>query len=194
MKLLEDKIIKNAVITSGNVLKVDSFLNHQIDIPLIEELGKEFHRYFAKKPVDKILTIESSGIGIASVAAVYFDVPIIFAKKTAGSNMDTDVYTAEVYSFTHKKMNHVIVSKRFLKKGDRILIIDDFMANGCAVHGLIDIIHQAGATVEGVGIAIEKGFQGGGDQLRAEGVDLYSLAIVDKMDSKTGTIEFRKQE
>lgn len=159
MKLLEDKIIKDGVIKSGNVLKVDSFLNHQIDVPFIAELGKELKRLFSDRPINKILTIEASGIGIACVAAMYFGVPVVFAKKSSGSNMDKDVYFTQIYSFTHSKTNDVIVSKRFLSKNDHVLIIDDFLANGCALEGLIDIVRQSGGTVEGVGIAIEKGFQ-----------------------------------
>lgn len=190
MKLLEEKILKDAIIKDGNVLKVDSFLNHEIDVPFIEELGKEFKRYFAAKHVDKILTIEASGIGIASVAAVYFAVPVIFAKKSSGSNMDKEVYATKVYSYTHNKVNDVIVAKKLLTKGEHLLIIDDFLANGCAIEGLMDIANKAGAIVEGVGIAIEKGFQGGGDKLRAKGVDVYSLAIIDEMEN--GVIKFRQ--
>lgn len=194
MKLLEDKIIKDGVIKSGNVLKVDSFLNHQIDVPFIAELGKELKRLFADRPINKILTIEASGIGIACVAAMYFGVPVVFAKKSSGSNMDKDVYFTQIYSFTHSKTNDVIVSKRFLSKDDHVLIIDDFLANGCALEGLIDIVRQSGGTVEGVGIAIEKGFQGGGDKLRQAGINLHSLAIIEKMDAQNNTIEFRQEE
>lgn len=194
MKLLEDKIIKDGVIKSGNVLKVDSFLNHQIDVPFIAELGKELKRLFADRPINKILTIEASGIGIACVAAMYFGVPVVFAKKSSGSNMDKDVYFTQIYSFTHSKTNDVIVSKRFLSKNDHVLIIDDFLANGCALEGLIDIVRQSGGIVEGVGIAIEKGFQGGGDKLRQAGINLHSLAIIEKMDAQNNTIEFRQEE
>ncbi len=194
MKLLEDKIIKDGVIKSGNVLKVDSFLNHQIDVPFIAELGKELKRLFSDRPINKILTIEASGIGIACVAAMYFGVPVVFAKKSSGSNMDKDVYFTQIYSFTHSKTNDVIVSKRFLSKNDHVLIIDDFLANGCALEGLIDIVRQSGGTVEGVGIAIEKGFQGGGDKLRQAGINLHSLAIIEKMDAQNNTIEFRKED
>lgn len=194
MKLLEDKIIKDGVIKSGNVLKVDSFLNHQIDVPFIAELGKELKRLFADRPINKILTIEASGIGIACVAAMYFGVPVVFAKKSSGSNMDKDVYFTQIYSFTHSKTNDVIVSKRFLSKDDHVLIIDDFLANGCALEGLIDIVRQSGGTVEGVGIAIEKGFQGGGDKLRQAGINLHSLAIIEKMDAQNNTIEFRQED
>lgn len=192
MQLLEDRILRDGVIKSGNVLKVDSFLNHQIDVPFIEELGKEFKRHFAAKRITKILTIEASGIGIASVAAVYFHVPVVFAKKSSGSNMDKDVYFTKIHSFTHGKTNDVVVAKQFLSASDRLLIIDDFLANGCAIEGLMDIARQAGATVAGIGIAVEKGFQGGGDKLRKAGMDLYSLAVIDSMDSGSGAIEFRK--
>ena len=179
MKLLEDKIVNDGVIKSGNVLKVDSFLNHQIDVPFVAELGKELKRLFADRNITKILTIEASGIGIACVAAMYFGVPVVFAKKSSGSNMDKDVYFTQIYSYTHSKTNDVVVSKRFLSKTDHVLIIDDFLANGCALEGLIDIVRQSGATVEGVGVAVEKGFQGGGDKLRKAGYNLHSLAIID---------------
>lgn len=191
LNLLQKKILTDGVIKPGNVLKVDSFLNHQIDVPFISQLGKEFKELFADKPVDKILTIEASGIGIACLTAVYFGVPVVFAKKSAGSNMDADVYATEVKSFTHNKVNHVVVSKKYLNKGEHILIMDDFLANGCAVDGLMDLVSQAGGIVEGVGICIEKGFQGGGDALRSKGVNLKSLAIIEKMDAATGTITFR---
>lgn len=194
MKLLEEKILKDGVIKSGNVLKVDSFLNHQIDVPFVAELGKELQRQFADRPINKILTIEASGIGIACVAAMYFQVPVVFAKKSSGSNMDKDVYFTQIYSYTHSKMNDVVVSKRFLSKDDHVLIIDDFLANGCALEGLIDIVRQSGGTVEGVGVAVEKGFQGGGDKLRAAGVNLHSLAIIESMDAKTNTVVFRQEE
>lgn len=191
LNLLQKKILTDGVIKPGNVLKVDSFLNHQIDVPFISRLGKEFKELFADKPVDKILTIEASGIGIACLTAVYFGVPVVFAKKSAGSNMDADVYATEVKSFTHNKVNHVVVSKKYLNEGEHILIMDDFLANGCAVEGLMDLVSQAGGIVEGVGICIEKGFQGGGDALRSKGVDVKSLAIIEKMDAATGTITFR---
>jgi xanthine phosphoribosyltransferase len=191
MNLLQKKILSDGVIKPGNVLKVDSFLNHQIDMPFISELGKEFYKLFGDRKVDKILTIEASGIGIACLTAVYFGVPVVFAKKSAGSNMDKEVYATEVKSFTHNKVNHVVVSKKYLNKGEHILIMDDFLANGCAVEGLIDLVNQAGGLVEGVGICIEKGFQGGGDELRRKGVDVKSLAIIDKMDPETGSIVFR---
>lgn len=191
MKLLEEKIVKDGIIKSGNVLKVDGFLNHQIDVPFIAELGKEFKRLFADKKINKILTIEASGIGIACIAAMYFNVPVVFAKKSQGSNMDKDVYFTKITSYTHNKVNDVIVAKQFLNADDHVLIIDDFLANGCALEGLMELVRQSGGTVEGIGIAIEKGFQGGGDRLRAAGVRLESLAIIDKMDAKTGTIQFR---
>lgn len=191
LNLLQKKIMKDGVIKAGNVLKVDSFLNHQIDVPFISELGKEFKKLFGDRQVDKILTIEASGIGIACLTAVYFGVPVLFAKKSAGSNMDKDVYATEVKSFTHNKVNHVVASKKYLNAGEHILIMDDFLANGCAVQGLIDLVKQAGGIVEGVGICIEKGFQGGGDELRVSGIDVKSLAIIEKMDAETGTITFR---
>ena len=191
MNLLQEKIIKEGVIKPGNVLKVDSFLNHQIDVPFISELGKEFKTLFAGKKVDKILTIEASGISIACLTAIYFGVPVLFAKKSAGSNMDKDMYETEVHSYTHNKTNHVVASKKYLSRGEHILIMDDFLANGKALKGLIELCHEAGATVEGIGIAVEKGFQGGGDQLREEGYDVDSLAIVESMDPENGTIEFR---
>ena len=191
MKLLEERILSDGIIKKGNVLKVDSFLNHQIDVPLIQELGKELKRLFADAPINKILTIEASGIGIACVVATYFQVPVVFAKKTSGSNMDADVYFTQVYSFTHSKMNDVVVSKRFLGPKDHVLIIDDFLANGAAMEGLMDIVRQAGGTVEGIGIAVEKGFQGGGDKLRAAGVRVESLAIIESMDPVTKTVKFR---
>lgn len=191
LNLLQKKIMKDGVIKAGNVLKVDSFLNHQIDVPFISELGKEFKKLFGDRQVDKILTIEASGIGIACLTAVYFGVPVLFAQKSAGSNMDKDVYATEVKSFTHNKVNHVVASKKYLNAGEHILIMDDFLANGCAVQGLIDLVKQAGGIVEGVGICIEKGFQGGGDELCASGVDVKSLAIIEKMDAETGSITFR---
>jgi len=194
MKLLEEKIVNDGVIKSGNVLKVDSFLNHQIDVPFVAELGKELKRLFADRNITKILTIEASGIGIACVAAMYFGVPVVFAKKSSGSNMDKDVYFTQIYSYTHSKTYDVVVSKRFLSKTDHVLIIDDFLANGCALEGLIDIVRQSGATVEGVGVAVEKGFQGGGDKLRKAGYNLHSLAIIDKMDAKTNTVVFRHEK
>ena len=193
MQILKDRIRKDGKIKAGNVLKVDSFLNHQMDIKLLDQMGAEFKRRFAKKPINKILTIEASGIGIACVAAQHFDVPVVFAKKAKSINIDGDMYIAEVESFTHKCKNQVIVSKKFLSENDHVLIIDDFLANGCALQGLISIINQAGGTVEGIGIAIEKGFQNGGNIIRNLGYQLESLAIVDSMDAATGTVKFRKQ-
>jgi len=194
VNFLEERIIKDGIVKPGNVLKVDSFLNHQMDICLMEEIGREFKRRFADKKVTKVLTIEASGIGIAAFVAKEFGVPMVFAKKSTSINIDGDMYVAEVESFTHKNKNQVIVSKRFLDSDDHILIIDDFLANGCALQGLINIAENAGATVEGLGIVIEKGFQVGGRVIRNLGYHLESLAIVDAMDSETGTITFRVQE
>lgn len=191
MELLKERIRKDGNIKKGNVLKVDSFLNHQMDIELINEIGKEFKRRFADKKVTKILTIEASGIGIACIAAQYFNVPVVFAKKTQSINIDGEVYSTKIESFTHKKVYDVIVSKRFLSEEDHVLIIDDFLANGCALIGLLDLVHSAGATVEGIGIVIEKGFQDGGDKIRQMGIQLESLAIVESMDDEKGTICFR---
>ena len=191
MKLLEEKIVNDGVIKSGNVLKVDSFLNHQIDVPFVAELGKELKRLFADRNITKILTIEASGIGIACVAAQHFHVPVVFAKKSQSVNIDGEVYSTKIESFTHKRVYDVIVSKKFLHPEDHILIIDDFLANGCALEGLIDIVNKAGASVEGVGIAVEKGFQKGGDLIRSKGIRVESLAIVESMDDKTGEITFR---
>ena len=191
MKLLEDRIRKDGTVKAGNVLKVDSFLNHQMDIDLFNEMGKEWARLFADCPITKILTVEASGIGIACVAAQHFHVPVVFAKKTQSLNIDGEVYSTKIQSFTHKKVYDVIVSKKFIKPEDHILIIDDFLANGCALEGLLEIVSEAGATVEGIGIAVEKGFQKGGDQIRAKGVRLESLAIVESMDAGTGEITFR---
>ena len=193
MNFLEEKILHDGEILPGNVLKVDSFLNHQMDIPLLEQIGAEFKRRFADKPINKVLTIEASGIGIAVFVALVFDVPLVFAKKSKSINIDGEMYVAEVESFTHKNKNQVIVSKKFLSAEDHVLIIDDFLANGCALQGLIQIAESAGATVEGCGIAIEKGFQIGGRVIRNLGYQLESLAIVDGMDAETGTITFREQ-
>ena len=193
MNFLEERILKDGVVKPGNVLKVDSFLNHQMDIFLMEEIGKEFRRRFAEKTITKVLTIEASGIGIACFVAREFGVPMVFAKKSHSINIDSDVYMAEVESFTHKKKNNVIVSKKFLNPDDRVLIIDDFLANGCALQGLIAITQSAGATVEGIGIVIEKGFQIGGQIIRNLGIQLESLAIIDAMDAETGTVTFREQ-
>ena len=192
MKLLEERIQKDGIVKAGNVLKVDSFINHQMDIELISEMGKEWKRLFADKPINKILTIEASGIGIACIAAMHFHVPVVFAKKTQSINLEGEMYTAEVESFTHKNKNQVIVSKKFLSEEDHVLIIDDFLANGCALQGLIQIVQSAGATVEGIGIAVEKGFQPGGRIIRNLGYQLESLAIVDAMDDETGKITFRE--
>ena len=193
MNFLEERILKDGKVKPGNVLKVDSFLNHQMDISLMEEIGREFHRRFADKKITKVLTIESSGIGIACFVAKEFGVPMVFAKKSHSINIDSEVYNAEVESFTHKKTNNVIVSKQFLNEGDHILIIDDFLANGCALQGLISISKSAGATVEGIGIVIEKGFQIGGQIIRNLGIHLESLAIIDAMDADAGTVTFRAQ-
>lgn len=191
MKLLEERIRKDGIVKGGNVLKVDSFLNHQMDTDLFNEMGKEFKRLFADKPINKILTIEASGIGIACIVAQHFHVPVVFAKKSQSINIDGDVYSTKIESFTHKKVYDVIVSKKYIGKDDHILLIDDFLANGCALEGLINLVQSAGATVEGIGIAVEKGFQEGGKRIREKGVQLESLAIVDAMDSKTGEITFR---
>ena len=191
MKLLEDRIRKDGNVKEGNILKVDAFLNHQMDVELFHEMGEEWKRLFADKKINKILTIEASGIGIACVAAECFHVPVVFAKKTQGVNLDGELLTAKVESFTKKKVYDIVVSKKFLGPEDHVLIIDDFLANGCAVNGLMELLSQAGATLEGVGIAIEKGFQAGGDALRAKGIKLESLAIVQSMDAATGEIIFR---
>ena len=191
MKLLEERIRRDGTVKAGNVLKVDSFLNHQMDIDLFNEMGKEWARLFADRPVTKILTVEASGIGIACVAAQHFHVPVVFAKKTQSLNIDGEVYTTKIESFTHKRVYDVIVSKKFLSPEDHVLIIDDFLSNGCALEGLIEIVQKAGATVEGIGIAVEKGFQKGGDLIRSKGVRLESLAIVESMDAETGEITFR---
>jgi xanthine phosphoribosyltransferase len=194
MNFLEERILKDGVVKAGNVLKVDTFLNHQMDIALIEEIGKEFKRRFGDKTVTKVLTIEASGIGIAAFVAKEFGVPMVFAKKSKSVNIDGDMLVAEVESFTHKNRNQVIVSKKLLQAEDRILIIDDFLANGCALQGLISIAESSGATVVGCGIAIEKGFQYGGRSIRNLGYHLESLAIVDAMDAATKTITFREQK
>lgn len=192
MNFLEERIMKDGIVKEGNILKVDSFLNHQMDVTLFQQMGEEFQRRFANKPINKILTIEASGIGIACIVAACFGVPVVFAKKSKSVNIDGDVYLAEVESFTHKCKNQVIVSKKFLHPVDHVLIIDDFLANGCALQGLISIVQQAGATVEGIGIVIEKGFQQGGRIIRNLGYQLESLAIVDGMDAATGNIVFRE--
>ena len=192
MELLEQRIRRDGVVKSEGVLKVDSFLNHQMDINLFNEMGKEWKRLFADAPINKILTIEASGIGIAAVAAQHFDVPVVFAKKSQSINLDGDVYSTKIQSFTHQRIYDVIVSKKFLNADDHVLLIDDFLANGCALNGLIDLVEDAGATVEGIGIAVEKGFQPGGDDLRSRGYRLESLAIVQSMNPETGEIVFRR--
>lgn len=193
LNFLEERIVKDGIVKEGNVLKVDSFLNHQMDIRLFDQIGEEFKKRFEGTPINKILTIEVSGIGIACVAARQFDVPVIFAKKSKSINIEGEVYVAEVESFTHKCKNQVIVSKKFLNPDDNVLIIDDFLANGCALQGLISIVTSAGANVAGIGIVIEKGFQTGGQIIRNLGYHLESLAIVDEMDAATGNIIFREQ-
>lgn len=191
MNFLEERILKDGVVKPGNVLKVDAFLNHQMDIALLDEIGREFYRRFAHKPITKVLTIESSGIAIACSVAREFGVPVVFAKKSRSINLDGEMYVAEVASFTHKNTNLVVVSKRFLSEADHVLIVDDFLANGCALQGLISIAESADATVEGLGIVVEKGFQEGGYRIRNLGYHLESLAIVDAMDPETGSITFR---
>lgn len=191
MKLLEDRIRKDGIIREGNVLKVDSFINHQMDIKLFEEMAKEWKRLFADKKINKILTIEASGIGIAAIVAREFDVPVVFAKKSKSINLDDNNFSTKIQSFTHSKIYDVIVSKKFLSPEDHILIIDDFLANGCALLGLTDLVESAGATVEGIGIAIEKGFQQGGKIIREKGYQLESLAIIESMNAADNTITFR---
>ena len=193
MNFLEERIMKEGVVKPGNVLKVDSFLNHRIDVVLMDEIAREFKRRFAGVPVTKVLTIESSGIAIACAVAREFGVDVVFAKKARSVNLDGDMYVAEVESFTHKKTNKVIVAKKYLEPRDRVLIVDDFLANGCALQGLISIVDSAGAEVTGCGIAIEKGFQEGGHRIRNLGFRLESLAIVETMDAETGEITFRNQ-
>lgn len=193
MNFLEERIVKDGIVKEGNVLKVDSFLNHQMDIELFDQMGAEFKKRFADRPINKILTIEASGIGIACVVAQHFGVPVVFAKKSKSINIEGEMYTAEVESFTHKCKNQVIVAKKFLSEEDNVLIIDDFLANGCALQGLIQLVTEAGATVEGIGIVIEKGFQSGGRIIRNLGYPLESLAIVEAMNSETGEITFREQ-
>lgn len=192
MRLLEERIRKDGIVKAGNVLKVDSFLNHRMDIALFQEMGKEWKRLYADAGVNKILTIEASGIGIAAIAAQYFDVPVVFAKKSQSINLDGGVYSTKIRSFTHQREYDVIVSKKYLGPEDRVLIIDDFLANGCAIRGLVQILEEAGATLCGVGIAIEKGFQDGGKELREQGIRVESLAIVESMDDVTGEIVFRQ--
>ena len=193
LNFLEERIVKDGIVKEGNVLKVDSFLNHQMDIALFDEMGAEFKKRFADANINKIVTIEASGIGIACIVARHFNVPVVFAKKSKSINIDGDVYKAEVESFTHKCKNNVIVSRKFLGPDDHVLIIDDFLANGCALQGLISIVNEAGGTVEGIGIAVEKGFQNGGRIIRNLGFHLESLAIVESMDATSGEIVFRQQ-
>ena len=193
MNFLEERIVKDGMVRPGNVLKVDSFLNHQMDVALLDQIGEEFKRRFGDKKVTKVLTIEASGIAIACSVARCYGVPMVFAKKSKSVNIDGDVYVAEVESFTHKNKNNIIVSKRFFSPDDHVLIVDDFLANGCALQGLISIVEASGATVAGLGIAIEKGFQIGGKVIRNLGYQLESLAIVDSMDAEAGTICFREQ-
>lgn len=191
MKMLEERIRRDGAVKEGDVLKVDSFLNHQMDVELFDAMGAEWKRLFAGAPINKILTIEASGIGIACMAARHFGVPVVFAKKSQSVNIDGDVYATKVRSYTHGRVYDVIVSKKYLGPGDHVLIIDDFLANGCALEGLLGLAARAGAAVEGVGIAVEKGFQRGGDAIRARGLRVESLAIVEKMDAATGAITFR---
>ena len=193
MNFLEERIMKDGVVKEGNILKVDCFLNHQMDVKLFKQMGEEFKRRFAGKNINKIITIEASGIGIACIVAECFDVPVVFAKKSQSVNIDGDVYSAEVESFTHKCKNQVLISKKFVGPEDHVLIIDDFLANGCALQGLISIVNQAGGTVEGIGIAVEKGFQQGGQIIRNLGYQLESLAIVDGMNAADGSINFREE-
>ena len=188
MEQLKQRILEDGVVKPGNILKVDSFLNHQMDIAFFNEIGAEFARRFADVPVNKILTIEASGIGIAAVTAQHFgNAPVVFAKKSKSLNLDGDLYHAQVESFTHKTTNNVVVSKKFLSLEDHVLVIDDFLANGCALTGLIEIIRQAGATLAGCGIVIEKGFQHGGDRLREQGIRVESLAIIESMSNDSLT-------
>ena len=193
MNFLEERILKDGIIKEGNVLKVDSFLNHQMDIDLFNEIGREFKKRFEGKEINKILTIEASGIGIACIAAQHFHVPVVFAKKSQSINLEGEMLVAEVESFTHKCKNNVIVAKKFLNPEDKVLIIDDFLANGCALQGLIQIVQSDGASVEGIGIVIEKGFQSGGRIIRNLGFQLESLAIIEKMNAADGSVVFREQ-
>lgn len=191
MKALEERILKDGIVREGNVLKVDSFINHQMDVELFKEMALEWKKLFADKHINKILTIEASGIGIAAIVASVFQVPVVFAKKSKSINLDYDNYCTKILSYTHGKTYDVIVSKKFLTEDDHILIIDDFLANGCALMGLLELVEEAGATVEGIGIAIEKGFQSGGENIREKGIQLESLAIIDSMNAQTGEIVFR---
>lgn len=193
MKALEEKILKEGIIKEGNVLKVDNFLNHQIDVAFLDEMGAEFRKLFHNKKVTKILTIEASGIGVAVMTSKHFDnVPVVFAKKSKTSNIADELYHTKIHSYTHQKTNDVVVSKQYLNQDDHVLIVDDFLANGCAMLGLIDLVHQARATLEGVGIVIEKGYQEGGQKIRDAGYHLESLAIIESMNDQTGEITFRK--
>ena len=194
MNIVEKRILRDGVVKAGNVLKVDSFLNHQIDVALLDEIAKELKRRFGDAPVTKVLTIESSGIAIACAVAREYGAPVVFAKKAKTVNLDGEMYVAEVESFTHKKTNKVIVAKKFLNENDHVLIVDDFLANGCALQGLISIVDSAGAEVTGCGIVIEKGFQEGGHRIRNLGFRLESLAIIESMDDETGAVVFREQE
>ena len=194
MNFLEERILRDGVVKDGDVLRVDSFLNHQMDVALLDELGAYFYERFKEKGITKVLTVEASGIAIACATARVFGVPAVFAKKSKTLNVDGDVYVAEVESFTHKNKNQVIVSKKFLSADDKVLIVDDFLANGCALQGLISITEAAGASVAGIGIAIEKGFQFGGRSIRNLGYRLESLAIVEAMDAEKKTIVFREQK
>lgn len=195
MKALEEKILKEGIIKAGNVLKVDHFLNHQIDVAFLNQMGAEFQRRFQNKNITKILTIEASGIGVAVMTSIHFRyVPVVFAKKSKTSNISHDLYHTQIHSYTHQKTNEVVVSKQYLNQDDHVLIIDDFLANGCAVLGLIDLVKQSGAVVEGIGIVIEKGYQDGGMKLREEGYHLESLAIIESMNDQTGEITFRKEK
>ncbi len=193
MQALEYKIQQEGIVKDAHVLKVDSFLNHQMDVLFIDQMGAEFKRLFQDRPINKILTIEASGIGIAAITALHFQCPVVFAKKSASRNLDADIYTTNVHSFTHDRDYQVMVSKRYLSPDDHVLIIDDFMANGCAVEGLIELVEKAGATIEGIGIVVEKGFQDGGKRLRERGYHVESLAIIEAMDPASGKITFRKQ-
>ena len=194
MNFLEERIVKDGIVKEGNVLKVDSFLNHQMDIELFDQMGAEFKKRFADRPINKILTIEASGIGIACVVAQHFGVPVVFAKKTKSINIEGEMYTAEVESFTHKCKNQVIVAKKFLSEDDHVLIIDDFLAKGKALDGLTTLIQDSGAELVGAGIVIEKGFQDGGKRIRDKGIRVESLAIVDSMNAETGEIVFRNED
>ena len=194
MNFLEERIAKDGIVKPGSILKVDSFLNHQMDVELMDQIGREFHRRFGDKHITKVLTIETSGIAVAYPVAREFGVPLVFAKNAESVNLDGEMYVAEVESFTSKKVNKIIVSKKFLREEDHVLIIDDILANGCALQGLISIVEDAEATVEGCGIAIEKGFQEGGHRIRNLGYRVESLAVVESMDAATGKITFREQE